>query len=390
MIFTSIYINILLCLLLLNFQWRENKSIVYLCLGLIIFNVRQITGFLLNTESNIEVLTKLIFVLDPLGVLLGPITLYYFKSLVEKKFYIDFKFLLLCLIPCLLITINLWPYYQLSFDEKLNTIMAINNHTYIRDVPVKHTLFFGFRIHTTMIAIYNAAHLIYALYFLFKENKANKFKLKRMKVLYSIISIILISILPIVLFLVYASYVSQGIFDFKFNIPENINTDHLYFFTLITPISFLFFPQLIYGVNSNTALHVQLKDAIDCMLRPKNEELQMEFTMSTDKDRIIDYIDKQKPYLNPSFSLHMVSSELNIPHLHVSSCFNKELNISFPEYRNRKRVENAIQLFKENKHYQMSIEGIAAQCGFKNKSSFYAAFRAVHQMTPTDWIAKNL
>ena len=34
----------------------------------------------------------------------------------------------------------------------------------------------------------------------------------------------------------------------------------------------------------------------------------------------------------------------------------------------------------------MSIEGIAAQCGFKNKSSFYAAFRSVHQMTPTDWL----
>ena len=390
MIYTSIYLNIFLCLLLLNFQWKENRSILYLCIGLIIFNVRLITGFLLNTESNNIVLTKLLFVLDPIVALTGPITLYYFKSLIEKKFYIDFKFILLCLIPGVLIIINLWPYYHLSFDEKLNTILAINNHAYIRDVPVKHTLLFSFKIHTRLIAIYNAAHLLYALYYLIKENKANKFKVKSVKIILSVISIILISILPVVLFLGYFSYTTSERFDFSFKITENVNLDLFYTFTLITPISFLFFPQLIYGVNPNTALHVQVKDAINCILKPKSDDVIVELEKSCDKDRIVEYINQQKPYLNPSFSLHTVSSELNIPHLRVSSCFNKELNISFPEYRNQKRVEYAIQLFKEKKHFQMSIEGISDQCGFKSKSSFYQAFRSVHQMTPTDWIAKNM
>jgi AraC-like DNA-binding protein len=66
------------------------------------------------------------------------------------------------------------------------------------------------------------------------------------------------------------------------------------------------------------------------------------------------------------------------------------MKVSFPEFRNQKRVEYAIQLFKEKKHHQMSIEGISDQCGFKSKSSFYLAFRAVYQMTPTEWIAQNL
>jgi AraC-like DNA-binding protein len=40
-------------------------------------------------------------------------------------------------------------------------------------------------------------------------------------------------------------------------------------------------------------------------------------------------------------------------------------------------------------HAQMSIEGISTVCGFKNKSRFYAAFKAEHKMTPIEWIEKN-
>jgi AraC-like DNA-binding protein len=98
----------------------------------------------------------------------------------------------------------------------------------------------------------------------------------------------------------------------------------------------------------------------------------------------------KKPYLNANFSIHDVSRELNIPHLRVSNSFNKQLETSFPEYRNKLRVAYAVNLLQENAHFQMSIEGIAFQSGFKNKSSFYAAFRTVYQMTPTEWISKHL
>jgi AraC-like DNA-binding protein len=46
--------------------------------------------------------------------------------------------------------------------------------------------------------------------------------------------------------------------------------------------------------------------------------------------------------------------------------------------------------FINDEHKSMSIEGIAMQSGFKTKSSFYSAFKSVYNMTPTEWIAKNL
>jgi AraC-like DNA-binding protein len=110
---------------------------------------------------------------------------------------------------------------------------------------------------------------------------------------------------------------------------------------------------------------------------------------TTEKDKIVTYITNEKPYLSPTFSMHTLSKDLNIPHLRVSSCFNKEMNISFPEYRKRKRVEYAIELFKEGVHKKMSIEGISAQSGFKNKSSFFLAFQTEFKMTPMELIANN-
>ena len=104
---------------------------------------------------------------------------------------------------------------------------------------------------------------------------------------------------------------------------------------------------------------------------------------------MMNYLEKEKPFLKTEFSLHDLSRELNIPHLRVSGFFNKQLKNPFPEFKKRLRVGHAIQLFKENMHLQMSIEGIATVCGFKNKSRFYAAFKAEYKMTPTEWIEKN-
>jgi len=151
----------------------------------------------------------------------------------------------------------------------------------------------------------------------------------------------------------------------------------------------LLFPKTIYGQNPEALSFDKIKDFVLTFVNPKIKPKAENFETSTDKERILKYFDTQKPYVIPTFSLHTISRDLNIPHLRVSKCFNNELNTSFPEFRNRKRVEHAIQLFHKNLHFQMSIEGIAVQSGFKNKSSFYAAFRAIHQMTPSEWIKKN-
>ena len=114
------------------------------------------------------------------------------------------------------------------------------------------------------------------------------------------------------------------------------------------------------------------------------------FEKSSDLERIVAYLETEKPYVQVSFSLHELSQALNIPHSRVTTCFNKELNTSFPSYRTKLRLAHAISLLREGTHLTTSIEGVAERSGFKSKSIFYAAFKEEFGMTPKDWIKENL
>ena len=120
------------------------------------------------------------------------------------------------------------------------------------------------------------------------------------------------------------------------------------------------------------------------------EKVEEKTEKTEDLDRILTYFETKKPCLNANFSIHDLSRALNIPQIRISTCFNKQIKIPFPTYRNQFRIKLAVQMFREQKHFQMSIEGISKQSGFKTLSAFYAAFRAEYKMTPTEWLEKNL
>jgi AraC-like DNA-binding protein len=269
-------------------------------------------------------------------------------------------------------------------------VMAVKNHAYVRDFPIRQTLFFSFGTQKFLMLFSNVGFVAYAIFLVFKANRTNNLKAKNLKLIYSMISIISISFIPTLFLVVYANFLIPGPFTFSFLLPENLFSNYIYLLTLITPLSFLFFPKLIYGLNPQASLTNWFREAFQNKFGAKKESFAVMTSASTEKDLIIAYITNEKPYLSPSFSLHTLSKDLNIPHLRVSNCFNKEMNISFPEYRKRKRVDHAIALFKDGAHKKMSIEGISAQSGFKNKSSFFLAFQTEFKMTPSEWIAKNL
>jgi transcriptional regulator GlxA family with amidase domain len=107
-------------------------------------------------------------------------------------------------------------------------------------------------------------------------------------------------------------------------------------------------------------------------------------------ERIVSYLEQAKPYLKEDFSQHDLAIALNIPQKHITDYFNKQLKVSFPLYRNTLRIRYATDLLREGAHLTTSIEGIGTRSGFKSRSTFYAAFKAVHGITPVDWIKENL
>ena len=389
MIFTSAFLILFLCLLLFNFQWKEQKSVLYLCLFFLLYNLRLTTGILLNSHYNVNVLTLLLFQTDPLAYLIGPTIYFYGQSVYHNKLVFNVRFLLLCS-PSLLLFLNLLPYYQLGTAEKTHFISAVVNNNFFRSFPKEYALLFDYKFQRAFIPISNLGFILYTLYYLHKKKSNVLMKPKISKMIYSIINIISICSFPHILYIIYASVKSPLQADLAFRLANN-NLEIFYLITLTTPLSFLLFPKLIYGFNPNASIVHYIKTIF---ANRKNSTLENNHSLRgdlpDDSVQIMEYLEKEKPYLNTEFSLHDLSRELNISHLKVSNFFNKQLNTPYPEYRNRLRVNHAIQLFKEGMHAQMSIEGIATVCGFKNKSRFYAAFKAEYQKTPTEWIEKNV
>lgn len=386
MIFTSVLLNLSLCLLIVNYQWKYQKAIIYSIFLVIVFGFRHNALLLLNSYSNPEVLAVFMFHTDPLGYLMGPFIFYYFRSVLEGKLVFDKTLILLC-IPSVLLFINIIPYLQIPFHEKVAYVSRLQHHVDSENLFLINTWIFPRNFHRVFIPVSNILFVVYSFWYVHRWKKAKLVKIKSWKIIQPFMILILASLLPILFFLLINRIYTAGDSDYIFRTLNKNTTIYFYVNTLFLPLAYLCFPKLVYGLNPNATLLNHLKASFTNRFQESHEKSDTKIT--SDLELIMDYLEKQKPYLKKDLSLHDISRELNIPHLRVSSCFNKQLNTSFPEFRNRLRIKHAISLFQNKAHFQMSIEGIAAQCGFKNKSSFYSAFKDEYGTTPIEWIKKE-
>jgi AraC-like DNA-binding protein len=304
------------------------------------------------------------------------------------------KYLLVYSIPALIALINTLPYYGYPFAEKVAESAAIQGN-YFLDGPINFsTVFFPLKYQGTSSGFFNLIFILISIVYLIRLKKSGTTSLKkRLSVLINrilvVIPILLVSNLIIILYVLFNA-TKKGEMVFRQDAFEDNGA--FFFMPLLIPLSFFLIPSWLYtdleGVHALNKIRAFIqriqKRAPEANLAPQYSE------KSADLERIVAYLETKKPYVKVNFSLHDISQALNIPLVRVTTCFNKELNTSFPSYRNKLRVAHAISLLREGAHLSTSIEGIAERSGFKSKSIFYAAFKEEYGVTPTDWIKTNL
>ncbi len=97
-------------------------------------------------------------------------------------------------------------------------------------------------------------------------------------------------------------------------------------------------------------------------------------------------MDKDKPYLNAELTLGELAKELGTTDKKLSYVLNQKLETNFYTYLNSFRIEAFKAQVGQQKNQTLSLVGIAKDCGFKSKSSFYRAFKSELGMSPTDYI----
>jgi len=99
-------------------------------------------------------------------------------------------------------------------------------------------------------------------------------------------------------------------------------------------------------------------------------------------------MEEKQPYLDPDITISGLSKLLNVKVEYLSEVLNSRLNQNFFDFINKYRIEEfKIQsILKANSH--LSIMGIAYNCGFNSKASFYRAFKKFEGISPSAYIEK--
>jgi AraC-like DNA-binding protein len=113
-------------------------------------------------------------------------------------------------------------------------------------------------------------------------------------------------------------------------------------------------------------------------------------TMRSDMMRVEQYLLLEQPFLNASCDLGSLSRGVHLPARRVSSAINGLMGLSVPEYVNLKRLEYLEQqLASDPRWLTFKVDTLAAEAGFASRAAFYKAFKRLGSYaTPAEMLER--
>lgn len=167
--------------------------------------------------------------------------------------------------------------------------------------------------------------------------------------------------------------------------------DYFFFITLVIFIFFLGFwgyqQGQVFSFSNNVDSNkdgnsdeniISSDDSTTILKHYKKEASQMQEIMKT-----------KKPYLEATLTIHDLARLAEMPPHQLSKVINKEFHSNFFEFINNYRIEEFKQKAFKPEYKNLTILGIALECGFNSKSSFNRIFKETTGLTPGDFIKNH-
>lgn len=110
-----------------------------------------------------------------------------------------------------------------------------------------------------------------------------------------------------------------------------------------------------------------------------NKELEIYFSLR-------EIFEKKQLYLNSAITISAVSKILKTNTKYLSQAINNIAQKNFIQFVNEYRIAHFKKILSKEKLAHLTLFGLALQCGFKNKSTFYKVFKEVSGTTPKEYL----
>ncbi|MCB0753411.1 MAG: helix-turn-helix transcriptional regulator, partial [Ignavibacteriae bacterium] len=119
--------------------------------------------------------------------------------------------------------------------------------------------------------------------------------------------------------------------------------------------------------------------------KKKKDLLDHESSVAYTK-QLLEYIEKEKPYLDPKLSLRSLAKQIDIHPNQLSWLLNESIGKNFSEFINHYRIETFKEIAKSSKYSHISLIGLAYESGFNSKTVFNTFFKKETGLTPNQYI----
>ena len=183
-------------------------------------------------------------------------------------------------------------------------------------------------------------------------------------------------------FLGYVFLFTLYIFLIRFKIMDPkydyfIDTGIVFFIAMLTYFGFMQ-PDLFNGIRPlSKIIPIYTKYSKSGLSKALAEDL---------KNKLHMIIIEQKPYLNCDLRLDELAAMINASRNHTSQIINEYYNLSFFDFINKYRIEEAKTLLRNQKENNLTITSIAFEAGFNNRASFYKAFKKFTHQNPSTFV----
>lgn len=384
----SLFISVILVI----YNCKENKNTIYLGGFLFIISIYSLTHYFSVFGDSAFWLAIFYGHFSPFMMLAGPLLYFYSRGIIRDTHILK-PIDLLHFIPTTIIFIGNIPFYLTPFSEKLVLAQHIIDDINQLKVVAVNFIFpisFNYIMRIASLMIYT----LVSYYKIWKYRPKVKKSIPTQQYLLTYRWLNMFFITLIILLIAFGMITA----DFVEKTPKetysalNLIQNLMGVMFLLLTGSLLIFPQILYGFpayqvvteerKNKTPSPVAITESVDEFDDDDNPFLEL-------RDQIKVYLDDEKPYLNPDFSIGDLAAALKAPQHHISYCLRVLFKQSFPKLKTTLRIQYAQQLMNSAEFEHLSIEGIGQMAGFSSRSSFYSAFQSEIGCSPGEYLERK-